>query len=35
VVDFEPELHAGWVDHELADEFPDLALWTVRVQAQS
>ena len=31
----EPELQLGWVDHELADEFPDLALWTVRVQARS
>ncbi len=34
-MDTEPDLQVGWVDHELADEFPDLALWTVRVQAQS
>ena len=34
-MDSEPELQVGWVDHELADEFPDLALWTLRVQAQS
>ena len=31
----EPELALGWVDRELAEEFPDLALWTVRVKARS
>ena len=31
----EPELQLGWVDQELADEFPGLALWTVRVEARS
>lgn len=29
------ELELGWVDRELAGEFPSLALWTMRVQARS
>ena len=31
----EPELTAGWVDAELAEEFPDLGLSSVRVEARS
>ncbi len=31
----EPELTAGWVDAELAEEFPDLGLASVRVEARS
>ncbi len=30
-----PELERGWIDHELAEEFPSLALWVMRVQASS
>jgi len=30
-----PELERGWVDTELAAEFPALALWLLRVQARS
>jgi DNA/RNA-binding domain of Phe-tRNA-synthetase-like protein len=30
-----PELERGWVDRELAEEFPALALWLMRVQARS
>lgn len=30
-----PELERGWVDAELAAEFPALALWLMRVQARS
>jgi len=29
----DPELQAGWVDVELAEELPGLALWSTRVQA--
>jgi DNA/RNA-binding domain of Phe-tRNA-synthetase-like protein len=29
------ELERGWVDHELAEEFPSLALWLMRVEARS
>jgi DNA/RNA-binding domain of Phe-tRNA-synthetase-like protein len=31
----DPDLEEGWVDAELAEEFPGLALWTVRVDATS
>jgi DNA/RNA-binding domain of Phe-tRNA-synthetase-like protein len=31
----DPDLEEGWVDAELAEEFPGLALWTVRVDAGS
>ena len=31
----EPELTAGWVDAELAEEFPELGLDSVRVEARS
>lgn len=31
----DPELQAGWVDAELAEELPGLALWTARVQASA
>ncbi len=31
----DPDLERGWVDHELAEEFPGLALWLVRVEAGS
>jgi DNA/RNA-binding domain of Phe-tRNA-synthetase-like protein len=31
----EPDLEQGWVDSELAQEFPDLALWLTRVEAGS
>jgi DNA/RNA-binding domain of Phe-tRNA-synthetase-like protein len=30
-----PELERGWVDLDLAQEFPSLALWLMRVQARS
>ena len=30
-----PELEQGWVDNELAAEFPALALWLMRVEASS
>ncbi len=29
-----PGLERGWVDHELAAEFPSLALWLMRVRAR-
>ncbi len=29
----DPQLYAGWVDIELAEELPGLALWTARVEA--
>lgn len=32
-VSADPELHAGWVDAELAEELPGLALWSARVEA--
>lgn len=28
----DPDLQRGWVDSELAEEFPELALWLVRVE---
>jgi len=31
----DPDLEEGWVDAELAEEFPGLALWTVRVERGS
>ena len=31
----DPDLEEGWVDAELAEEFPGLALWTVKVDAGS
>ena len=31
----DPDLQEGWVDAELAEEFPGLGLWTVRVEAGS
>lgn len=31
----DPDLEEGWVDAELAEEFPGLALWTVRVEKGS
>ena len=31
----DPDLDEGWVDAELAEEFPGLALWTVRVERGS
>jgi DNA/RNA-binding domain of Phe-tRNA-synthetase-like protein len=31
----DPDLEEGWVDTELAGEFPGLALWTVRVERGS
>jgi len=31
----DPDLERGWVDRELAEEFPALALWLVRVEAGS
>jgi len=31
----EPELELGWVDRELAEEFPALGLWLMRVEARS
>ena len=31
----EPALETGWVDTELAEEFPELALWLIRVEASS
>lgn len=31
----EPELREGWVDAELAEEFPELAIWHTRVQSGS
>ena len=31
----EHELQLGWVDHELSEEFPELELWLMRVQARS
>jgi DNA/RNA-binding domain of Phe-tRNA-synthetase-like protein len=31
----DPDLEEGWVDAELAEEFPGLALWTVKVDASS
>ena len=31
----DPDLEEGWVDAELVEEFPGLALWTVRVDAGS
>jgi DNA/RNA-binding domain of Phe-tRNA-synthetase-like protein len=31
----DPELQRGWVDSELAEEFPELALWLVRVDGRS
>lgn len=31
----EPELELGWVDGELAEEFPALGLWLMRVEARS
>ena len=31
----DPDLDEGWVDAELAEEFPGLALWTVRVGRDS
>lgn len=35
MVGSDPDLEEGWVDAELAEEFPGLALWTVRVDAIS
>jgi DNA/RNA-binding domain of Phe-tRNA-synthetase-like protein len=31
----EPDLERGWVGTELADEFPELNLWIIRVKARS
>jgi DNA/RNA-binding domain of Phe-tRNA-synthetase-like protein len=31
----EPDVERGWVDTELAEEFPELNLWTARVEARS
>lgn len=31
----DPDLQRGWVDSELAEEFPELALWLVRVEGRS
>ncbi len=31
----DPDLEQGWVDAELAEEFPELALWLTRVEAGS
>jgi DNA/RNA-binding domain of Phe-tRNA-synthetase-like protein len=31
----DPELECGWVDAELAGEFPELAVWSARVDARS
>lgn len=31
----DPELREGWVDAELAEEFPELAIWHTRVQSGS
>lgn len=31
----DPELREGWVDAELAEEFPELAIWHTRVQTGS
>ncbi len=31
----EPELEEGWVDAELAEEFPELGLWLTRAAARS
>ena len=31
----DPALHEGWVDAELAEEFPDLAVWHTRVETGS
>ena len=31
----DPDLEEGWVDAELAEEFPGLALWTVKVERGS
>ena len=31
----DPDLQEGWVDAELAEEFPGLGLWTVKVDAGS
>ena len=31
----EPELERGWVEHELAEEFPALDLWLARVEGRS
>jgi len=31
----DPELQQGWVDAELAEEFPELGLWHTRVEAGS
>ena len=30
-----PELERGWVGRELAEEFPSLALWLMRIEARS
>jgi DNA/RNA-binding domain of Phe-tRNA-synthetase-like protein len=31
----DPDLQRGWVDSELAEEFPELALWLVSVQGRA
>jgi DNA/RNA-binding domain of Phe-tRNA-synthetase-like protein len=31
----DPDLQRGWVDAELAEEFPELALWLVSVEGRS
>ena len=31
----DPDLERGWIDHELAGEFPGLALWLTRVEGGS
>lgn len=34
-VQADPELRAGWVDGELAEDLPGLAIWSARVDARS
>jgi len=31
----DPDLERGWIDHDLAEEFPGLNLWLVRVEGSS